>query len=724
MKFESVRLLHAQGVPDHYIANQVYQPIDEDHKQRGSLIILLDHAGTTDGAFVASLINTLIREYYRHADQDRLHAFEQSLVRLNEQIKQFARAKESSFFLSLSGTIVLSTENEIHITHIGTPLAYLWRDKALIGLVDNQSDTAEITPSFSVITSGEITPDDVLVLMTDLHHQEEINHDLTFALSHVPLFESGRAFARLIKQKFERTTEVILVHFNEESDTTYQVYVDRSLETAEERFGHVQKALGQHGSYLLSGVEWIVNQFSRLGRKKKFAMPTIPGIKATTDNLAFESEADLSETLTETTLPAPESPPEDPLPLPENEGDFRVTSYRQTHQKPDQREVALEEAVMPDEEPNHEVRGFTLPSFKSRTIYLLVGILVLLFVIIRIFNVVSNRTPKIDQTTEERNALITQADAASRDADVAQVNDDTAGAISHLMTGLNLLKGIQDSNQNEQSKALANRMQQTFTQLTKTTPLAKATDTQPLTSPPQKTITTSKGVFALATTGMDKYAANTVTPVIPYPTDFKLKDAVALDNFQKIVLVGTAASGETVVQIYNPEDNTFKVVTRADSKPWPASRLIASFETNFYLVGDTMSKATPKDNAYRFLAYGKETTSGVTAIANNGIGFYAIENSNALVRIAANSPKTAVKYFGVPDTFWPKKINRIISRKEGTLYLFDAEGQRILVLSTDGGYKSQFTLPTDAEYSDCDATENSFVCTTGSNQIKTFAVPG
>ncbi|HEY1074884.1 MAG TPA: hypothetical protein VGE59_04315, partial [Patescibacteria group bacterium] len=211
MKIESVRLIHAQGVPNHYVANQVYQPLDEDHRKRGSFAILLNHAHTTQGAFIASLINTLIREYYRNHTPDLLTSFEQTLVRLNEQIRQYTRSRDT--IGAIDGVIALLAGDEVHLTHIGKPLAYLSRGSELLELVETADAKEGETPNFSVITSGEIQTDDVLILLTNLESTENLKHDIPFSLLQTPLFEAGRAFARIKRGQGERAFESVFIRF-------------------------------------------------------------------------------------------------------------------------------------------------------------------------------------------------------------------------------------------------------------------------------------------------------------------------------------------------------------------------------------------------------------------------------------------------------------------------------------------------------------------------------
>lgn len=738
MKQESVRLIHAQGVPNHYVTNQIYQPVDEDHKARGSFVILFDHGQSPDGAFVASLINILIRDYYRHHDTDHLTAFEQALVRLNEQIKHYFQKNESVPAPTLDGALVLLTDNELHITHIGTVHAWLARDNDLIPLSDPFDGDASTTAKFSVITSGEIFADDELILVTGLNETRNLSPLVSQALQESTVYETGRALARSFREENERTAEAVMVRFTTEADTTAQIYVDKALETPAEKVAKAQQSLAKHGSFLVSGAQFLAEKATVAAKnssatlsKPSLTLPLTKGPQAaepayrivetesSLDPIYDQSSPDTSEPLEPSAAASADAEPES--------HDFQVRTYWQ--QKQDELDARTLESASPEkrEQVKLQQTAFTLNlSFlKPRTIYLLIGALVLLFIIIKISNsFIKDKPETLAQTAVERDTLIEQAEANTRDAEVAQLNDDTALTIDKLLIASDALAKVTEKNQNEKSKALDRRIKDMLATSTKTTAL-NAGAAHTLATAPHKVVSTTGGTYSIPTTsasGIQKFDGTTVKTISGLPTDLAIIDASAYDKFQKVALLTKKGTEYSVYIITNEE---IKAVTKTDNKPWPDARLLATFEANLYPVGSTMFKAVPSSDKFRMTAYASGTTTDqIKSIVNNGPGFYAIEKDADLVRIASNSPKTATKLFGVPERFLPKKITRLIStRQDGTLYFFDQAGQRILLVSTDGGYRSQYTLPATVTYTDCDATETTFVCATNQNQIQTLEVP-
>lgn len=724
MKIESVRLIHAQGVPNHYVANQIYQPLDEDHRKRGSFAILLNHADTTQGAFIASLINTLIREYYRNHTTDLLTSFEQTLVRLNEQIRQYTRSRDT--IGSINGVIALISGEEVHLTHIGSPLAYLSRGSDLVELVEASPLKEGDIPSFSVITSGEIQTEDVIVLITNLGSSEGLKGDIPFSLMQSPLFEAGRAFARIKRQQGERAFESVFIRFNQESEETTQVYIDRSLETTTEKLDNAKKVAAIHTSFFITGLKVVgesVTKTKLLKLKSKVTETNDATFLETEEShqvMTEEADTDIEPHVT--SAPHLQTSPSTPH---TNESGFQVHTYWQGKSAPTPLQE-LEEAgaaLQTTRPPLLVSRSQLWNRVNTRTLYLLLGCLAVLGLSVKIVNTVLKHTPDTSQAIAERDAFITQAEEAARKAEAALVSDDNASAISNLIAAQGFIAKINDKNQTETSRSIATRASEKIDALTKTTQLTQTKATQSLPASGKQVVTTANGSYVLTHDNtLFKYTDTGLKPITSLPAGFKLTEAVPYENFQKLALYGTTSDAiPTVLSIVTVTDE-MSTVARNDGQPWPVTKHIASFEANLYFVGDTMSKAIPKDGAFRVIPYANnESTKNVTSIINNGFAFYALEDSKNLVRIAANTANTPVKLYGVPDGFLPVATNRLIStRKDGSLYLLDTSGQRILEVSTDGAYRQQFKLPKNDTFTDCDATEKEFICTTVKKEIKTL----
>lgn len=744
MKLESVRLLHAQGIPDHYIANQVYQPADEEQQRRGTFLILFDQAQTNDGAFIGSLINTLIREYYRHQSGDRISAFEQTLIRMNEQIKQYTAGRDAHP-LDLHGTVILIDQEEVHISHIGTPLVLLARDNGFISLVEKSDDKPALVPSFSVITSGEIQVDDVFILASGFQGSWPTKDDFTFALSHSPLFEAGRAFARILKQSQERSAEVLFVRFaTDTEDTTSQLFLDRPLESTGEKLNHLQQTAGKHAAYLISGLHFIGEKLAPGSRKNSLSIEKSPELPDDTWFDESHQEAVVAPTkLASATAPVVEWPP---LETTDEEG-FVVRTYRQ-RANTSQESTILPPKQVPTphqtksphlEEPLSDIPRST-PSFSPSlqpmlakirpnskgSWYVVGGAAIAILLVVRIISSIHTPTNTPSQTASERDALVAQAEDLARNAEAAQVKDDTTTALTNLEQAKTALSKVIDKNQNEKSKALSLRVTESIKKLSHATQLTGGSSPQPLSDVSKKVVTTEKASYIFfLNTPPQKYTADTLVPVKDFPDGLEIIDAVAYANKTKVAVLAKNTAGTTSLYSINPETDEIKQLKRTDAANWPETRLLASFENNLYFISATMSKGVANGDSYRIIPYLSGTsTETVTSIVNNGFAFYDVEDGSTINRLAANSPKTPIKLFGLPDSFWPKKIQRILSpTKEGSFALFDAEGKRILFFSTDGAYRQQYLLPQGEIFNDCDITDTSAICTSDKKQVKTFPLP-
>lgn len=704
MKFESVRLLHAQNVPNHFVANQVYQPIDDDHQTSGSFLILLDHDSALSGAFAASLVTTLIRDYYRLRTQDRLSCFEQTLVRLNEQIKQYERAHEGTAS-TLNGTIVLCLGDEIHITSIGTAASYLFRGTTTIPLTDA---SAETSTTFSIITSGEIEENDVVVLTTGIGDISPVKPDLEFSLRQTPMYESGRAFARLLRNHTERAAEALFVRFDATMDSTYQIYVDRSLETRAEKISTYKEHAQRHFGHVVAGLDFVRERFPKR-KTHSIATKVNDGEKPSTEP-AMTFEDGTKDDLTANNALAP---------------DYTVRHYRQANTIADTFAASTPAPITTHTFHISPSSLFDrLKSVNRRTWYILLGALILLFILGRITNSQPN-TQTAEQSTEARDALIAKAEASTREAETAQVEDKTEEAITKLLETQTTLSQIAEKQKTEKSRALTNRATSMLTTLTKT---QSVNGSSPITLPAQakKIVASSSGSFVVTESNtLLKIADNQASIISGYPTNEPFIDAVPVDNGTKIAFLTKRSTNESVIHLYTLSANTFKEAIRSDSKPWGDIRLITSFETNLYPISTSMSKATPTTDAtYRIISYPSAgTTDSVTSIVNNGFAFYAVDKEAKIERIAANSPRTPIKIYGVPEAFLPQKLQLIDSKKEGVLYLFDPSQKRMLILSTDGAYRGQLMLSSASPLTSCQATTTTLLCANDASQIILYTIP-
>lgn len=696
IKFESVRLTHAQAAPDHYFANQVYQPIDDDHRGNGSFLILFDHSNNPDAIFVASLVNTLIREYYRTPSSDRLSCFEQTLVRLNDQIKQYTANRESTLPMTLSGIIVLCLGKEIHITYIGSPYALLMRKGEFIPLVDELGED-EPTTSFSLITSGEIHDNDLLILLSQ-SYGPQTKEDISFALTQQPIYESGRAFARLLKQKSDYLVEGQFVRFDPDSEGTYQVYLDRPLETSTEKMQHYRSLVTKQGHYLMNGFHFGKEKINTIREKK-----SSPPAEATVSSAKNQEE----------------SPP---IPVPaeasnEEVVDFEVRNYWQSRPSPQEHPPALKTT-------RYNVHSPTAPRgkihVKPRTIYLLVGILIIMFILIRVINAMSSNKGAGQTSIVDRSAIIALAEEKERAAETARLQNNNTDAINNYLVALNELEKVPDSQANEQTKALSERILSAFDRLTATTRLKDPTNSIAANAEAKKLLLVGETIFVIHNDNTLSKLTGDSLEEVPLPDSFEIIDATSVEKALKIALLVTQED-KTKLYISDVGTLSFEAKARSDGKDWPKTHVITSYDKNLYVVGNTMSKATPRDNGYRITSFSPDNqTDAVTSIIEREGFFYAIENGSTIIRIDAKGPKTVVKIHEVPESFLPNQFS-ILPAGDGTIWLVDTETGRLMNMTTDGAYKSQIVLPKGSKYSSCITAADTLYCG-GENTIQSFSL--
>lgn len=704
---ESVRIVHANGQPNSYTLNQVYIPNDPAHREKGIFFILVTDHSTRNGEFVSSLSTTLIRDYFRHGAAQGIDGFEHALFRVNEQIRA-----NNPTPTHLQGVICLLFKNEIHLSYIGGPQAILLRHNEPMNLAEDSDKANQDSPAFSVITSGEVNQSDSLALIVNLTQMSvhQSGESLQFSLTQQPLSESGRALARIFKDTGNGAAEAILLSLTLENPTSHSIAIDKSLETNQERLHRIQTKVAGVVATLSPHAKRFLDTSKRLYQTKLYKSESNP------------AETSQNSEPKELHKPAPrldgvrEDVKQEP-PI-----DYFVKSYKQAtkHQQdhPPTNEATPEQA----EQPYRPFRLAFLKTIKPRTLYFLFGVVAVLIIAITLFNRLS-APPKVNQTAQERDALVEKATALAREADAASAEDNTAKAIEKLIETQNLLKELDPKLSNEKSKALTKRSTELIAKLTNTNTLTSSSPPVTLTTLPLRILATPSTRFIFSQPNSVIAEANSTLSPIEFPNPTIL-DATFF-NQQKNIAILTENNGTN--QLWNLDTTTKSIteIKRSDTKPWPKAHHVASFDTNLYLIGDTITKAITSGSNYRVVAVkDTESTKNITSLIANGSSLFGLDSNRLITRITTSAPRTPIRLFGLPESFWPQGYSRIISSQiDGQLYLFDRESQRVTVVTSDGGYKKQFVLNSSTKLIDCDYTTTAFVCATDDKTILTFPTP-
>lgn len=164
------RLITSRKLTDRYLACQIHHSSEEKEGYAGCLFSLVEilNPWYPTSQIGQTVINTVAREYFRAKEPTALENFEFAIKRTNETLTQYTQNGETDWIGNLHGAFALIYNHEIHISTVGKPYIYLFRDGKIIDIVEqsNEGSQEEIHPlrPFANITSGEIKQGDILVI--------------------------------------------------------------------------------------------------------------------------------------------------------------------------------------------------------------------------------------------------------------------------------------------------------------------------------------------------------------------------------------------------------------------------------------------------------------------------------------------------------------------------------------------------------------------------------
>lgn len=162
------RLTTSDKLDDRFLTCQVYEPADPEQARSGivfSQIEILNPWFPTS-QIGQTVINTLIREYYRGNDSSDLINFEKAVKKVNEALAQIAQNGETEWIGKFSGILALVNGEEIHIAQTGKSHAYLYRGNKVNHVTEGLESTEPPHPlkTFTNLTSGSIQQGDKIVI--------------------------------------------------------------------------------------------------------------------------------------------------------------------------------------------------------------------------------------------------------------------------------------------------------------------------------------------------------------------------------------------------------------------------------------------------------------------------------------------------------------------------------------------------------------------------------
>lgn len=184
------RLTTSDKLPDKFVTCQAYIPQDKDQAERGQVF---SHLEINTPWFPTSqvgqtIINTLIKEYYRGNDSSDLVNFEEAIKKVNESLAQTAQSGETEWIGKLSGVLVLINKSEIHFAQTGSSHSYLYRSGKINHITEGLENDEAPHPlkTFSNLTSGTLQEGDRVIVANNAFFEVINPNELKLIISSLP----------------------------------------------------------------------------------------------------------------------------------------------------------------------------------------------------------------------------------------------------------------------------------------------------------------------------------------------------------------------------------------------------------------------------------------------------------------------------------------------------------------------------------------------------------
>lgn len=166
------RLTTSDKLEDRFLTCQVYQPIDPEQAESGMIFSQIEimNPWFPTSQVGQTVINTLIREYYRGSNTSELVNFENAIKKVNEALAQIAQNGETDWIGKLSGVLVLYNKNEIHFAQTGNSQAYLYRGSKINHITEglDLEEAPHPLKTFTNITSGSLETGDKIAIANSI----------------------------------------------------------------------------------------------------------------------------------------------------------------------------------------------------------------------------------------------------------------------------------------------------------------------------------------------------------------------------------------------------------------------------------------------------------------------------------------------------------------------------------------------------------------------------
>ncbi len=698
------RLVTTRKLNDRFLACQI-NSFEHENSEAGCIFSLVEILSPwfPNTQIGQTLINTVNREYFR-AKESPANNFEYALKRANEVLAHYTQTGETEWIGKINAIFALVYNQEMHVTAVGEPYAFLLREGKLINILSellvNGSDVHPLN-TFTNLTSATLEVNDVIIFTSSGLQEYYTPNELQPIIEVNPLPEAALEVTNKIRQKGVNNVNAIFIEVSTKEDIANEpvsdipetIFLDDANEPLLAKLKQATKKYLPTRTPKTENTSQAINEPSM----PRFDEPNLPNKKSRMpwlNNAGSKIKKIISRPKTDLpleTTPNLERPKievvNEQLP-PIIGASYHVRHYGRPGFKSRLGQVSNPIGQIFKKLASYIGQLFVNPQLRPRLYRYLIVLLGIILVGSIIYKVRQAKPTANTKPVVEISALKSQYQSA--------LSLEPAQAIPKLQ---NILKSLnQNENLEDESKTLFYQTQTRLDTLTHTTRLTTPPKTIDLPADYKGYVVIDNKIFTFDIDG-NIYRTNqnnsSFSRFAELPANAGEITTVFGPTAKKTILILTNKP-----QLYElaPSSSQVKTVSADPKTTWHKAIALTGFNNNIYLLDKQAGQIWKYLLSAGKYQNGTAYTSNTQAQLKDALSF-AIDGNVFVLRKDASVIKLTltklaqIKFTGYPDTKNQtlKNPKKIITNEDND-YLFVLEPKRLVQFSKTGAYIKEYKL--------------------------------
>lgn len=224
------KLVNSGRLNDRFLTAQIQSSSDPEKSNMGKLYCLIEITKPWNISYQIgqSIINNLVREYYKGDSTSILVNFENALKKVNENLSFITQNGETEWIGNLNGILALILDDQIHLATTGKIYTCLFRNNKLTNISESNNEPAHPLQTFGEITSGSLEKNDTILIGSSKLLNFLPLENLKNALSGTAYTCVNKITQQLQKNKIKNINLIVLKNISaDEKKEPTTVYLDQ-----------------------------------------------------------------------------------------------------------------------------------------------------------------------------------------------------------------------------------------------------------------------------------------------------------------------------------------------------------------------------------------------------------------------------------------------------------------------------------------------------------------